>query len=320
MTSAKSTAPRRGKSKSSPVVSAIIPVYNRSRSARRAIQSVLAQTCQVYELIVVDDGSTDDLAGSLSDIGDTRLRIITHDNNKGAAAARNTGVAEASGQYVAFLDSDDLWLPGKLELQLRFMGSNGENHRVSCTGYEIVTPYHPEGEIRHGPAILRQRDMQMGCRISPGSTLMAERSLLEEVGPMKESLRRLEDWDWLLRCTGISNIAILPDVLSRIDYRLPKGINYEDVRASVDLMKSEHFVGPGILPSIARLRYLAALENELAAAAYKNSRFALATRHFLKSLFHFPFRSVDTLRRLVFGVLLDIFASMPGIGKNPARK
>ena len=102
----------------SPVVSVIIPTYNRAHLIGRAIRSVLDQTYQDWELIVVDDASTDDIPGIVKGFTDGRVKYIRHDENKGAAAARNTGIQAARGAYIAFLDSDDEWLPEKLERQV----------------------------------------------------------------------------------------------------------------------------------------------------------------------------------------------------------
>src|SRR5437870_5691947 len=98
-------------------VSVILPTFNRSGSLPAAISSVLNQSITNLELIVVDDASTEDIEGLVSDIRDDRLKYIRRAVNGGAAAARNTGLAAATGDYIAFQDSDDLWLPGKLETQ-----------------------------------------------------------------------------------------------------------------------------------------------------------------------------------------------------------
>lgn len=97
--------------------SVVIPAYRAHRTVRRAVQSVIAQTEPIHEVIVVDDGSPDDIAGPLAGL-DARVRVI-HQANAGAGAARNTGIAAATGDWIAFLDADDEWLPGRLATQLR---------------------------------------------------------------------------------------------------------------------------------------------------------------------------------------------------------
>ena len=99
----------------SPRVSVIIPTYNRAHLIGRAIQSVLAQTYQDFEVIVVDDGSTDNTEEVVLNFGSEKMRYIRHGTNRGVAAARNTGIRNARGEYIAFQDSDDEWYPNRLE-------------------------------------------------------------------------------------------------------------------------------------------------------------------------------------------------------------
>ena len=101
-----------------PDISVVIPAYNRATTIARALNSVLAQTFQDLEVIVVDDGSTDHTSEVIQQIGDARVEIIRHTRNQGAAEARNTGMKAAGGKYIAWLDSDDEWLPDKLQVQL----------------------------------------------------------------------------------------------------------------------------------------------------------------------------------------------------------
>jgi len=291
---------------SAPVVSVVIPAFNRADVIGRSVDSVLAQTYQDFEIIVVDDGGSDNLARALGGVGDDRLRTVAHGQNRGAAAARNTGVAEARGRYIAFLDSDDWWLAEKLERQLKFMENIKHSTRASCTAYRIFTPYCPAGELRVSKPILNKFDLSFGCRVSPGSTLMAARELFDEVGPLCESLRRLEDWDWLLRLTDRLPLATMSDVLTEIDYRHSRTISYRDVRSAARLMRSQHFIPEHILPSRARLRFLGTLENELSATAFKNKRYSLALKHFLFSILYYPYRSWRTVRRIVKAVGFDL--------------
>ena len=285
-------------------VSVIVPVYNRSKSVIEAIQSVLAQSFADLELIVVDDASSDDLAGSLAAIKDRRLRVLTHAENKGVSAARNTGIREARGKYIAFLDSDDRWLPQKLQYQLDFIQATDESVTANCTGYRVFNRYHPEGEVRISVPVLARGDLMLGCRVSPGSTLLAQRTVFETVGLFDESLRRLEDWDWLLRFTEHSTLSICLAVLTEVDNR--SGVpNLEDVVESVRILR-EKYVSSRMLRGSDRRKFEGTLDNEIAAAAYKNGRILTALYCFMISFFNNPFRNFDSIKRIFRTVTLDL--------------
>lgn len=181
------------------LVSVIIPTYNRGALVREAVASVRAQRgMDDYEVIVVDDGSTDATATALHcEFGDT-IRVLRTEN-RGVAAARNCGVAASSGTLIAFLDSDDLWLPDKLAAQVAFLASRPQAE--ICQSDEIwvrngvrvnACAHHrkPSGDIF--AASLRL------CLVSP-SAVMLRRNLFERVGGFDESLPACEDYDLWLR-------------------------------------------------------------------------------------------------------------------------
>ena len=121
-----------------PKVSVIIPTYNRAHLIGRAIKSVINQTYQDFEIIVVDDGSTDNTEEIVKSFNDPRIRYIRHEKNKGEAAARNTGIEAAKGKYIAFQDSDDEWFPEKLEKQMKiFEGASSRLGIVYTSMYRI---------------------------------------------------------------------------------------------------------------------------------------------------------------------------------------
>src|SRR6188474_1008516 len=121
-----------------PKVSVVIPVFNRPAAVRRAIDSVLAQTVQDFEIIVVDDGSTDGTAAAVTAIQDPRITLVKHDQRRGGSAARNSGIRASIAPYVAFLDSDDEWLPSKLERQLEVFENGKEDLGLVYTGADWV--------------------------------------------------------------------------------------------------------------------------------------------------------------------------------------
>ncbi|MBY0361669.1 MAG: glycosyltransferase [Phreatobacter sp.] len=199
-----------------PLVSVVIPCYNRAQTIRRAIDSALAQELAEIEILVVDDGSADDSRGIVSAHPDFRVRLLARARNGGASAARNTGIAAARGEWVAFLDSDDLWLPGKLQRQLAAHATR-PGPDVSCTGVEMHLLDH--GVVRtqtcEDQADWAQR-LAMGCDLSPGTTQMTRRAAFGRIGPLDESLPRFEDWDWLLRYTRSGAIIAVQEPLARV--------------------------------------------------------------------------------------------------------
>jgi glycosyltransferase involved in cell wall biosynthesis len=182
---------------SPPLVSVITPTHNRAWCIQRAVESILAQTFRDFELIVVDDGSSDDTASRLASYGDGLLLI--RQSHQGVSAARNTGIAAARGRWIALLDSDDYWLPAKLAAQVDWLADHPD--------YEICQT--EEIWIRNGQRVNpKKRHRKLGgyifehclplCLVSPSAVMIA-RSLLEAVGGFDESLPACEDYDLWLR-------------------------------------------------------------------------------------------------------------------------
>ena len=200
-------------------VSAVIPVYNRTHCIARAIDSVLRQSLPVSELLIIDDGSTETLGESLGALAE-RVCVVRHENNLGAAAARNTGIREAHGEFVAFLDSDDTWEPYKLERQLAFMQQRGLD--FCCTGFNIIdqgaTSARPAW--RPYPETLNLDHLVWGCFVAPGSTFVARRTLLETCGGYDTRFLRFEDWDLMLRLVeaNAKGIGFLNEPLATIHF------------------------------------------------------------------------------------------------------
>jgi len=180
------------------LVSVVIPTRDRAELVRRAVDSVLAQTHAALDVVVVDDGSVDDTRAKLDQVRDPRLRVLAHDRPRGVSAARNTGLAAARGDYLALLDSDDAWLPAKVERLLGFARQRGY---AICQNQEIWM----RGGRRVNPG-LAQRKMDgcffeaalERCLVSPSSVLFT-RGFLETVGGFDESLPACEDYDLWLR-------------------------------------------------------------------------------------------------------------------------
>lgn len=197
------------------MVSVVIPTYNRSAFLKEAVDSVLAQTAAADEVIVVDDGSTDETPAVLKAFG-PHVRSLRQEN-AGVSAARNAGIRAARGEWLAFLDSDDLWRPRKLEAQLAYLSARPEM-RI-CQVEEIwirngkrLNPrkYHRKPSGFCFPLLLDR------CLVSP-SAVMIHRDVLEEVGLFDETLPACEDYDLWLRigCRWPIGLAEEPLVVKR---------------------------------------------------------------------------------------------------------
>lgn len=193
------------------LVSVIIPTYNRWPMLREAVESVLAQTIDEYELIVVDDGSTDETRRRLRDYGQ-RLAVMRQ-SRRGVAAARNLGAAHSSGRYLAFLDSDDLWHRCKLERQRDFMEFNPDVEICQTDEIWIRNGVRVNPRNKHrkpsGDTFRASLDL---CLVSP-SAVMLRRDLFERVGGFDESLPVCEDYDLWLRIAKDTEIPLIPEAL-----------------------------------------------------------------------------------------------------------
>jgi glycosyltransferase involved in cell wall biosynthesis len=195
----------------SPTVSVIIPTFNRWPLVGDAIDSVLAQSYGDFEVIVVDDGSTDGTVQQLSRFG-SPLRVLQQPN-RGVSAARNLAARHARGSYLAFLDSDDLWLPEKLALQTAFME---QNPAVQICQTEEVwirngVRVNPKAKHRKPSGDIFISSLEL-CLVSP-SAVMLTRELFERVGGFDESLPVCEDYDLWLRIAVDHSVPLIDDAL-----------------------------------------------------------------------------------------------------------
>lgn len=181
-----------------PLVSIVLPTYNREDYIRRSVLSVLSQTYEKYELLVIDDGSTDDTGNIVRSIDDNRIEILRHKDNKGANVARNTGITHSEGDLIAFQDSDDVWLPSKLSSQVREINRSSDDVGVIYTGTTVVR----DDEVEYFPddfyAGNIQRELIRGNFI-PTQVSLARRECFEEHGLFDPVLNRLQDWELWLR-------------------------------------------------------------------------------------------------------------------------
>lgn len=182
-----------------PLVSVIIPTYNRAHLVERAINSVLNQTYQDFEIIVVDDCSNDDTEAVIKRFHDPRIRYIRHEKNQGGSAARNTGIRAAHGEIIAFLDSDDEWMPEKLFEQVRVLREDPNCDAVYTDIYFV----HEDGKmITHRfPKVNGNIYYELLKKnvVGTTSTVLLRRQCFDTVGLFDESLPSCQDWDMWIR-------------------------------------------------------------------------------------------------------------------------
>ena len=203
-------------------MSVVIPAYNRAATIRVAVESVLRQSRGDFELIVVDDGSSDGTVAAVEAVADPRLRLVRAPRNGGAAAARNLGVAEARAPWVAFQDSDDEWMPLKLEKQMARLPEGTPHVGVYCglltlggldgdSGGRTEIRYRPEPERTpvEGDILAPLLESNMVST----QTLVVRRDVFHDLGGFDELLPAMEDWDFALRLARRGSIAFVDEPL-----------------------------------------------------------------------------------------------------------
>lgn len=213
-------------------VSVVIPTYNDSDVLSRAIDSALGQTVSDIEVIVVDDASRDSPEESVEAYDDERLRYFSHDVNRGGSAARNTGIEHARGEYVAFLDADDEWLPTKLERQLDEIRSRGPEwigcycdadkrsrptYTVKHLAASLLTSSDPDTGVREGDEELVERILLNRLSGAFGSTLVAELRHVREIGGFDTDFSRHQDLEFVLRLLRRGKLSYVDEPLVNID-------------------------------------------------------------------------------------------------------
>lgn len=198
-----------------PCVSVIIPTYNRAELVARAIRSVLAQTFTDYELLVIDDGSTDETAAVVAGFGDRRVRYLRQPRNRGVSEARNRGLREARGEFIAFLDSDDGWEPAKLAQQIALFRASPSDVGLIYTGAQILTSTgFREERPRHRGAILNQL-LQRNVIVGGSVNSVIRRSAMTAAGFFDPDLPAMEDYDYWLRVARFYKVDFVDELLVR---------------------------------------------------------------------------------------------------------
>lgn len=182
-----------------PKVSIVIPTYNRADFLPKAIQSVLNQTYRNWEIIIIDDGSTDNTEGIVKSYKEARIRYILHKSNLGLSAARNTGIKNSRGEYIAFLDSDDEWFPEKISCQMNIFQKEDSKCGVVCTGgYRIKD--NQIISIKSVPINIDSfNEKFLFKNITWTSSVLVKKECFKKAGLFDENLESCEDWDMWIR-------------------------------------------------------------------------------------------------------------------------
>lgn len=250
-----------------PAVSIIIPAYNQGRYLGAAVRSALAQTWPDYEIIIIDDGSTDNTPEVIAGFTDPRIRCVRQEN-RGLSAARNAGLRHAVGELVSFLDSDDLFLPDKLSALIGALRAQPDVGLIA--GQAIVIDEHgqPTGRVFNTPPPQDGAQLLIWNPLHVGSVL-ARRVWLDRAGPFDETLRSYEDWDmWLRLARAGCRFGWVDQPVSL--YRFHRGQmtrNAAQMTRATFAVLDKVFGDPGLPPDWAALRERAYAHAHLRAAA-----------------------------------------------------
>jgi glycosyltransferase involved in cell wall biosynthesis len=241
-----------------PLVSVVIPTYNRSRQVQSAIQSVLDQTHSDLEAIVVDDRSIDNTVQVVEEYSrkDPRIRLIVHKERRGAQAARNTGIKAGSGEWIAFLDSDDKWLPDSLNSRLQAADTSG-SHVVHSDCYVIdprATGVRQMGVVPMQGDIYRQL-LRKFCPVFPA--LLVSKEALARIGYLDETIVSWEEWDTAIRLAKYYEFSFVPQATFVYDCSHPDTIAKDSFRTALGYEQVFtkhrrsilHYLGPKTLAS-----------------------------------------------------------------------
>ena len=252
--------------------SVVIPLYNKEKYIRQAIESILAQSFRDFEILIIDDGSTDESLKIATEFNES-IRVIKHDRNRGLSAARNTGIREAKGDFVVFLDADDYWKPEFLEAIARLTKQFAQAS-LFATAYEEVYPNHtikPKVMLNH---VTENQDIlitdyfvrNLGQPLYNHSSLAVRRSFFEQIGGYDQSLTFSEDVEFGVRANLASPLAFCTKPLSCYRAWAENQITNNGIRTKV-IPKLDGFVESEARPDLKKYldfeRYVLAMHCKL---------------------------------------------------------
>lgn len=287
-----------------PRITVVIPCYNQAHYLVESIQCVLDQTLKEFEIIVVDDGSTDDTTQVVARFGGV-VRCVRQEN-KGLAAARNAGIQAARGEFVGFLDADDLWLPNFLQVLTPILEHEQYLGAVYCGSQFIDSRGYPLPQTitRTYPAD-QLHNVLTGGDFFPAHSVLVRRSVFQEAGLFDESLNASEDWDLWLRISARYRFAGVPNILAL--YRMHGNNMSRDLERMLESQRQvarKHFgaeIGAPAGWPIERQRAYAGIYLWHAIAHYQRGEQAIAAEYFRRTIVTCPSvaRSLDMFYALV---------------------
>lgn len=275
-------------------MSVIIPSYNRADLLPRAIDSILSQSVPSMEIVIVDDASDDDTSLVLNKIKksfpEVNIKVILHEKNKGEAAARNSGIKNTSGKYIAFLDADDEWLPGKLRKQLDFIKKTGSD-AVGCEYYQVSDMEYASAKVvKIKSDIIEPKSLLTeGCGTCLGSAFLLTRESVLKTGFFDETLKLYVDMDWLYRYSGRYKVSILHDPL--IYYHKAPMRNGDSILYAYKAYLSKHHDEFKKLTFLEKAKTLSNFNYHVSIAYYYHGVFRAALKYNFISIFSWPIRS-----------------------------
>lgn len=275
-------------------ISVIIPAYNRADLLPRTLESVAAQTLRPLEVIIVDDQSPDDTKGVCARLiekykGQLDIQYIAHEKNKGEGGARNTGISHARGAYVAFLDSDDEWLPDKLARQAEFILQHKADG-VFCESYLVEDGHYAAARLTSidHDVIVPDRLLTRGCGYGVGTNLLISRKNIAD-HPFDESLRLFVDVDWLYRVSQHADIRVMHAGLAYYHKAPMRSGAYVKERADIFMQKYAPVIAPW--PWHKRRQVYAYMNWNVAFGYEGNGHYFMAAWYFLRGLASWPVRN-----------------------------
>jgi glycosyltransferase involved in cell wall biosynthesis len=281
-----------------------MPVHNGAAFISKAIGSVLTQTFRDFDLLVIDDGSTDETASVVHSFNDDRVRYF-YQGNRGPSAARNTGIQHSAASWVAFLDSDDYWLPKKLEAQLSVARARPQAGMIYCSAHvcgadgNVLWTYVATVEGRP-----LDRLLVGNCISGSASSVMLRRDVLDAIGYFDEALPVSEDWELWLRAARATDVAKVDDPLVCIINRPGSiGKRAEQIRDVSIAVADRAFATYAADRRHLRRRMLWQIHYFAAVTHQEQGAFAAARRDLIKSILYRPtyIRAYWRLARALLG-------------------